>query len=173
MTTTMATARRATKATMTATARRRVDGAMGYNDNDDDGGCTTGYEVDNYGEGAMGDDDYDDEDGDGTERCNNQIEATAAAGGNNSHRRSTAESNDNEDNNNFSRHNCATGMRALCWVTLKITTTPMQRRSQAGLRQRRRHQRRRRGWRRRDGQRGLRRRRWRRWRWHRETHQSN
>jgi hypothetical protein len=38
-----------------------------------------------------GDDDYDDndgDDGDGTERHNNQIEATAAAGGNNSHRRS-------------------------------------------------------------------------------------
>ncbi len=129
---------------------------MGYDDNNDDGGCTTGYEVDDYCEGAMGDDDYDDndgDDGDGTERCNNQIEATAAAGGNNSHRRSTAESNDNKDDDNFSRHNCTTGMRALCRVTLKITTTPMQRRSQAGLRRRRRNQRQRRGWRRRDGQR--------------------
>jgi hypothetical protein len=64
---------------------------MGYDDNNNDGGGTTGYEVDNYDEGAMGDDDYDVDNGnngDGTERCNNQNEATAAAGGNNSHRRS-------------------------------------------------------------------------------------
>jgi hypothetical protein len=110
---------------------------MGYDDNDNDGGGTTGYEVDDYDKGTMGDDDYDDDDGDngdGTERCNNQIKATAAAGGNNSHRRSTAESDDNEDNDNCSRHNCATGMRALRRGTLKITTTPMRRHSQAGLR---------------------------------------
>jgi hypothetical protein len=67
-------------------------GATGYDDNNDDGGGgTTGYKVDDYGEGATGDDDYDDDggdDGDGTERCNNQIKATAAVGGNNSHRHS-------------------------------------------------------------------------------------
>jgi hypothetical protein len=43
-----------------------------------------GYEVDDYGKGTTGDDDYDNNDGDnggGTERCNNQIEATAVAGG--------------------------------------------------------------------------------------------
>ncbi len=57
------------------------DGATGYDDNDNDGGGTTGDEVDDYGEGATGDDNNDD-DGDGTERRNNQIEATAAAGGN-------------------------------------------------------------------------------------------
>ena len=68
------------------------DGATGYDDNDNDGGGMTGNEVDNYGEGATGDDDGHD----GTERCNNQIEATA--GGNNSHRRSTAESNEDKDN---------------------------------------------------------------------------
>ena len=105
--------------------------------------ATARYEVDDYGEGATGDDDYDDDDGDdgdGTERRNNQIEATAAVGGNNSHRRSTAESDDDEDDDNRSRQNCATGMRALRRGTSTIPTTPMRRRLQAGLRQRRRHQ---------------------------------
>ena len=136
---------------------KKGDGAKGYDDDDDDdgGGGTTGYEVDNYGEGATGDDDYDDDDGNngnGTERCNNQIEATAAAGGNNSHRRSMAESDDDEDDDNRSRQNCATGMRALRRGTSKITTTPMRQHSQAGLRRRRLHQRQR-GWQRRDGRR--------------------
>ena len=66
-------------------------GATGYGDNNNNGSGTTGYEVDDYGEGATGNDDYDNDggnDGDGTKRCNNQIKATAAAGGNNSHRRS-------------------------------------------------------------------------------------
>ncbi len=52
------------------------DGATGFDDDNDDGGGMTGYEVDNYGKGATGDDDYDNDDGDngdGTERCNNQI----------------------------------------------------------------------------------------------------
>ena len=69
---------------------KKGDGATGYDDDDDDnGGGTTGYKVDDFGKGATGDDDDDDDDGDdgvGTERHNNQIEATAAAGGNNSHR---------------------------------------------------------------------------------------
>ncbi len=60
--------------------RRRRDGRWrtGFDDGDDNGGGTTGYEVDNYGKGATGNDDYDDDDGndgDGTERYNNQIEA--------------------------------------------------------------------------------------------------
>ena len=63
----------------------------GEDDDDDGGGGTTGDEVDDYGEGATGDDD---DDGDGTERRNKQIEATAVAGDNNSHRRSTAEMDD-------------------------------------------------------------------------------
>ena len=57
------------------------NGAPGYNDNDDNGGGTMGDEVDDYGEGATGDDN-DDDNGDGTERCNNQIEAMGAVGGN-------------------------------------------------------------------------------------------
>jgi hypothetical protein len=96
-----------------------------------------GDKVDDYGKGAtVDDDDNDNDDGDGTERCNNQIEATAAAGGNNSHRRSTAESDDDEDDDNRSRQDCAMGMWALRRGTSTITTTPMRRRSQAGLRRR-------------------------------------
>ena len=73
------------------------NGATGYDDNDDNGGSTTGDKVDDYGKGATGDNDDndDDDEGDGTDRWNNQIEATVAAGGNNSHWRSTVESNDN------------------------------------------------------------------------------
>jgi hypothetical protein len=98
-----------------------------------------------YGEGATGDDDDDyndnnNDDGDGTERRNNQIEATAAVVGNNSHRLSTAESDDDEDDDNRSRQDCATGIWVLRRGTSTITTTPMRRRSQVGLRQRRRHQ---------------------------------
>ena len=59
------------------------DGATGYDNGDDDGGGTTGDKVDDYGKGATGDNDDNDNDdnGDGTERHNNQIEATAAVGG--------------------------------------------------------------------------------------------
>ena len=111
------------------------NGATGYYDNDDDDGSRTSDEVDDYGKGAMGDNDDDnDKDGDGTERCNNQIKAMAAAGGNNSHRGSTADSDKDEDNDNRSRQDCATGMWALCRRISTITTTPMRRRSQAGLR---------------------------------------
>ena len=50
------------------------DGAIGYNDNNNDDDATMGNKVDYYGEGAKGDnDDDDDNDGDGTERCNNQM----------------------------------------------------------------------------------------------------
>ena len=120
------------------------DGAMGYDDNNDDGGGTMGKEADDYGEvdGATGNKvDNDDNDGDGTERRNNQIEATAAAGVNNSHRHSTADSDDDEDDDNRSRQDCTTGMWALHWGTSTITTTPMRRRSQVGLRRQQRHQR--------------------------------
>ena len=95
------------------------DGAMGYDDNNDDGGGTMGKEADDYGEvdGATGNKvDNDDNDGDGTERRNNQIEATAAAGVNNSHRHSTADSKDNEDDDNCSRQDCAMGMWAVVAV---------------------------------------------------------
>ena len=60
--------------------------AMGKDNDNEDGGGTTGDEVDDYGEGKTGNDNDDndnDVDGDGTERHNNQIEVTMAAGGNN------------------------------------------------------------------------------------------
>ena len=94
-----------------------------------------GDEVDDYGKGATGgDDDNNIDDGDGTERCNNQIEAMAAAGGNNSHRHSTADSNDNEDDDNCSRQDCVMGMWTIRWGTSTIRTTPMRWHSQTGLR---------------------------------------
>ena len=61
------------------------DGAMGdgttrYDDNNDNGGGTAVDEVDDYGKGMTGNDNNDNnEDGNGTERCNNQIKATAVA----------------------------------------------------------------------------------------------
>jgi len=75
----------------------------------------------------VGNDDNDNEDydGNGTERHNSQIEATAAAGGNNSHRRSTAYSDDNDDDDNRSCQDCMTGMWALHRGTSTITTTTM------------------------------------------------
>jgi len=98
------------------------DDATGYNDNDDDGGGTTGDEVDDYGKGTTGDNNDDnDDDGNGTERCNNQIEVTVAAGGNNNHRRSTADRDDDEDHDNRSHQDCATGMCALRRGTSTIT----------------------------------------------------
>ena len=116
------------------------DGATGYDNNNNNGGGPMGDEVGDYGKGATGNDDNDDNNdndnnGDGTERRNNQIEAMAVVGGNNSHRCSMAESDNDEDDDNRSRQDCATRMWALCRGTSTITTTPMQRRSQAGLRQ--------------------------------------
>jgi hypothetical protein len=43
---------------------KKGDGATGYNDDDDYGGGTMGYKVDDFGEGATGDDDDDDNNGD-------------------------------------------------------------------------------------------------------------
>jgi len=111
------------------------DGAMGYDDNDGNDGGTMGNEVDYYGEGAKGDDDDDDNNnGDGTERRNNQIEAMVAAGGNNSHWCSTVESDNDEDDDNRSRQDCVTGMWALRRGMSTITTIPMWRCLQVGLR---------------------------------------
>ena len=94
-----------------------------------------GDEVDDYGKGATGNNnDDDDDDGDGTERCNNQIEATGAAVGNISHWCSTADSDDGKGDDNRSRQDCATGMWALRWGTSTITTTSMRRCLQVGLR---------------------------------------
>ena len=71
MRTTMATAQRATKLTMTATARRPMvqrdmkTMTMVTDNDDDDGNGAMGNKVDDDGEGTMGDDD-DDDDGDVT-----------------------------------------------------------------------------------------------------------
>ena len=109
------------------------NGATGYDGNDDDDGGTKGDKVDDYGKGATGNNnDNDDDNGDGTERCNNRIEAVA--GGSNSHRRSTADIDDDKDDDNCSRQNCVLGMWALCWGTSVITMTLIQQRSHAGLR---------------------------------------
>ena len=90
-TTRRATALQATTKMMIATSEDEDDdngdGATGDKvDNDSDGATgdgATGY--DDNGKGATGDDDDNEDNGDGTERRNNQIEATASAGGNNSH----------------------------------------------------------------------------------------